>query len=77
MGRCSPASPGWRAYLLPHVGRVLDEYGVDGLYNDWGYVPNMWKGTNGPLAKDEIPAFEETTEYDGAVADLCSLSTMK
>jgi hypothetical protein len=73
MGRCSPASPGWRAYLLPHVARILDEYGVDGLYNDWGYVPNMWKGSNDPLAKDEVPAFKETPEYDGAAADLAQL----
>lgn len=35
--RCSPASPQWRAYLLPRVERLLDEYGFDGLYNDVGY----------------------------------------
>ena len=27
---CSPASPGWRAYLLPRLVRILDEHGVDG-----------------------------------------------
>ena len=35
---CSPASPGWRAYLLPRLVRILDEYGVDGIYNDLGYA---------------------------------------
>lgn len=37
--RCSPESPGWRAYLLPRLKRILDEYGVDGFYNDVGYSP--------------------------------------
>jgi hypothetical protein len=32
--RCSPASPGWRSYMLGHMARILDDYGVDGLYND-------------------------------------------
>ncbi len=73
MGRCSPASPGWRAYLLPNVVRILDTYDVDGLYNDWGYISNRRKGLSGPLAKDEVAAFEETAEYDGALADLVQL----
>jgi hypothetical protein len=70
--RCSPASPGWRAYLLPRMVRILDEFEVDGLYNDWGYVPNAMKGKQKP-AKDEVAAFEETPRYDGAVADLLQL----
>jgi len=35
--RCSPASPSWRAYLLPRLERVMDEYEIDGLYDDLGY----------------------------------------
>jgi len=70
--RCSPASPGWRAYVLPRMLSILDEYGVDGLYNDWGYVPNAGKRIK-ELAKDEMVAFEETPEYDGAVTDLLHL----
>ena len=70
--RCSPASPGWRAYLLPRMVSILDEFEVDGLYNDWGYVPNAMKGKQ-ELAKDEVAAFEETPQYDGAVADLLQL----
>ena len=27
MARCSPGSPGWRAYLLPRIARILDGYG--------------------------------------------------
>lgn len=37
--QCSPASPEWRAYLLPMLERILDLYGVDGFYNDMGYEP--------------------------------------
>ena len=70
--RCSPASPGWRAYLLPRMVRILDDFEVDGLYNDWGYVPNAMKGQQ-QLARDEVAAFEETPQYDGAVADLLQL----
>ncbi|MFV1964432.1 MAG: hypothetical protein ACC628_03345, partial [Pirellulaceae bacterium] len=69
--RCSPASPGWRAYLLPRMIRILEEYGVDGIYNDLGYAkpPKM---TDRP-AGDEVLAFEETAERDGALGDLLAL----
>ncbi|MCC6240955.1 MAG: hypothetical protein IT448_11715 [Phycisphaerales bacterium] len=74
MGRCAPASPGWRAYLLPRMVKILDEYGVDGIYNDWGYVPNAAKNDEQKhLAADEVPAFEETVHFDGAVTDLLAL----
>jgi hypothetical protein len=72
MARCSPASPGWRAYLLPRIIRVLDEFGADGIYIDGGYVWNAAKRLHSP-AEDEIVAFEETPEYDGAFTDLMAL----
>jgi hypothetical protein len=31
MARCSPASPGWRAFLLPRLSRILDTYAVVGF----------------------------------------------
>ncbi len=70
--RCSPASPGWRAYFLPRMVQILDDYELDGLYNDWGYVPNKEKRIKEP-AQDEMVVFEETPEYDGAVTDLLHL----
>lgn len=70
--RCSPASPGWRAYFLPRMVRILEDYELDGLYNDWGYVPNAQKRVLEP-ARDEVIAFEETPQYDGAVTDLLCL----
>jgi hypothetical protein len=71
MARCSPASPGWRAYLLPRIVRILDEYEIDGLYNDFGYLP-----LSGPPAQhtaDEVLAFRETANHDGALEDLLFL----
>lgn len=70
--RCSPASPGWRAYFLPRMVRILEDYELDGLYNDWGYVPNAAKRIQEP-AQDEILAFKETPQYDGAMTDLLHL----
>jgi len=72
MARCSPASAGWRAYLLPRILRLLDDYGTDGLYDDCGYVINAHKRLLTPTA-DEVMAFQETPEYDGALSDLLAL----
>lgn len=74
MARCSPASPGWRAFLLPRLTRILDEYGADGIYVDGGYLANRHATKQKmPPAKNEIVAFEETPEHDGAFADLLAL----
>ncbi len=35
--KCSPGSAAWRDYILPRTFRVMDEYGFDGIFNDWGY----------------------------------------
>jgi hypothetical protein len=51
---------------------VLDQFGADGIYIDGGYVWNAVKRLHTP-AEDEIVAFEETPEYDGAFTDLLSL----
>ncbi len=68
---CSPASPGWRAYYLKHVVRILDQYGVDGIYNDLGYrqPPDL----SGEATGDQVLAFQETAENDGALADLLAM----
>jgi hypothetical protein len=79
MALCSPASPGWRAYLLPRLMRIMDEFDLDGIYVDGGYVTNAQKVSqpqSSPLrgsAKDAVPAFEETPQHDGAFADLLAL----
>ena len=68
---CSPASPGWRAYFLKHLVRILDDYGVDGVYNDLGY--RQPPGISGQPTGDQVLAFEENADNDGALADLLAL----
>ncbi|MFH1921811.1 MAG: hypothetical protein ABIP48_18250 [Planctomycetota bacterium] len=68
---CSPASPGWRAYFLKHVVRILDDYGVDGIYNDLGY--RQPADLSAEPTGDQVLAFEESAENDGALADLLAL----
>ena len=45
--------------ILSHLVRILDDYGVDGVYNDLGY---MQPGSPDPRlhARDEVLAFEES-----------------
>jgi hypothetical protein len=69
--RCSPASPGWRGYFLKQLVRLLDEYGVDGIYNDLGYI--RLAGNAAQPTQDEVPAFEESASHDGALEDLLAL----
>ena len=70
--RCSYASPGWRAYLLPRLERMMDEYGVDGIYNDMGY--GMGVAANKlPPTEDEVLAFEDTEDDDGYLTDMLGL----
>ena len=52
--------------------RLLEDYGADGLYDDCGYVINANKRLLTPTA-DEVMAFQETPEYDGALTDLLAL----
>lgn len=35
--KCWAGSASWRKYMLPRTFAVLDKYGFDGIYNDWGY----------------------------------------
>ncbi len=72
MARCSPASVSWRAYLLPRIASIFDDYDVDGIYIDCGYVTNAASPKVSPT-KDEVFAFEESSTYDGALADLLAL----
>lgn len=74
MARSSPASPGWRAFVLSRIARVIDEWGSDGIYVDGGYLMNRHDAKRAmPPAADEIAAFAETPEEDGAFADLLAL----
>ena len=67
---CSPASPEWRAYLLPRLERILDEYGADGLYDDCGYFPEHKLQHPNPTHVSPAP---ETPEHAAALEDLLGL----
>jgi hypothetical protein len=77
LAHCSPASPDWRAHILPRIVRVMDEYGVDGLYNDLGYLrPGDYPDFYGPRlqsASDDVMAFDESPTHDGALSDMLAL----
>lgn len=69
LARCSPESPGWRAYLLPRLARILDEYGVDGFYNDVGYSPQRRNISD----EDEGLGVNRGATSDAAFEDLLGL----
>jgi hypothetical protein len=79
LAHCSPASPDWRAYTMHRHLRVLDEYGVDGLYNDLGYNrPGEQEDFYRPVnkrkyAEDDVLAFREGPKQDGAMSDFLAL----
>lgn len=50
--KCSHGSHEWRAYILPRSIRAMDEYGFDGIYNDWGYDGTAYARNDEPLPYD-------------------------
>ena len=68
--RCSPASPEWRAYVLPRLERVMDENGVDGLYDDLGYYPLHRLASTDPT---HVGLGPETPTQDSALEDLLGI----
>lgn len=79
LAKCSPASPEWRAYTLHRHLHVMDEYGVDGLYNDLGYnrpgeQADYYRPANQrKFAADDVLAFKEGPKQDGAMGDFLAL----
>jgi len=41
---CSHGNAKWRDYVIPRTLRVMDEYGFDGVFNDWGYDRIVYPG---------------------------------
>ena len=79
LAHCSPASPDWRAYTMHRHLYVMDEYGVDGLYNDLGYYrpgerEDFYRPVNRrKFAEDDVLAFKEGPKQDGAMSDFLAL----
>ena len=68
-GLSSPRSPGWRAFLMNHIERLFDRYGIDGLYDDVGYDPLAFLDPPAP-GQGHVDAFEESAQVHGAFEDL-------
>lgn len=92
LARVSPASPDYRAFRLARLAHIFDEFDVDGIYDDTGYLrpadctaqENFWNAevpqyspealaAAPPEIADEVHAFRESRENDGAFADLLAL----
>ncbi len=80
LAHCSPASPGWRERILKQYTGILDEFDFDGVYIDTGYTrpadymrlePHYLPEAK--VAEDEVLAFEENSDFDGAMGDLLAL----
>ncbi len=50
--KCSHGSAEWRDYILPRTFRVMEEYGFDGIFNDWGYDRTAFFADDVPLPYD-------------------------
>jgi hypothetical protein len=80
---CCPASPEWRAYLLPRSEQMLSRYGTDGFFLDLGYP--VWKlpefmgrpvpcdGADEPDRQGHVSPNPESPEHDAALEDLLGL----
>ena len=71
--KCWAGSPEWRNYLLPRTFAVLDQYGFDGIYNDWGY-DGAWmardKAAEKGIDPDTLSVYD--MPYDPDLEDLLS-----
>lgn len=64
--RCSAGKAEWREFILPKTFDILDKYGFDGIYNDWGLQSSYTVNGNRPYR-------EGLGEYDPEMEDLLSL----
>jgi len=64
----SADSADWREFIIPTTLSVIDEYGFDGVYNDWGY-----DGLNAEIRRKKEAFNRHDMPYDPAVEDLLCL----
>ncbi len=67
--RCWAGSANWREFILPRTFHIMDTYGFDGIFNDWGYD---WKQSPyRPIPADKRNYEQEPLErYDPEAEDL-------
>lgn len=64
----SAASAAWCSFILEKIERVLEEYGVDGIYNDYGYAKaELYRRE---CVKNGVPFREDQLPYDPYMEDL-------
>lgn len=66
--RCSPSSPGWRRFHMNQLTKLLDEWGIDGIYDDWGHHPARRRPTYAPTS-EEVIAWPDRYDNDAAKVD--------
>ena len=72
--RCWAGSPHWREYLIPRILQLVDQYGFDGIYNDWGYDGvELIQKTLISQGKDPRKMFCFDMPYDPDLEDLLSI----
>lgn len=71
--KCWAGSSAWRNYMLPRTFAVLDEYGFDGIFNDWGY-DGAWMALDRAREKGIDPQTLSVYDmpYDPELEDLLS-----
>ncbi|MBQ9086158.1 MAG: hypothetical protein IJY47_03115 [Clostridia bacterium] len=57
--KCTAGSPAWRTYLLDKIAHVMDDYGFDGIFNDWGYDKVALR----PAIVDQLPYDPELEDF--------------
>ena len=68
LAHCSPTSPGWRAYMLPRALRILDTYGLDGLYCDVNLRPFQVHGRGSGGGQTGVSATGDVDQAAAGVA---------
>ena len=72
----SAESSSWRKFILGKMEKILDEYGFDGLYNDYGYaaaeIYREWCVKNGvQFRDDQLPYDPYAEDLLARAYDLC------
>ena len=59
--RCSAGKAEWREYMLPRTFAILDNYGFDGIYNDWG-LQSSYSVSGNRLMREGIGVYDPEME---------------
>lgn len=63
--KCNHGHPVWREYITEKTLSVMDTYGFDGIYNDWGYSNYDWS-----LGDCVLPEGAYDAELEDALSEI-------